>query len=143
VVSVVAGGVLVAAAPAQAASATVDPAIGCSTKVFKNNRTFALDTWQVGMECWSNPTDRPVFIRGVLDVPAALDGHTPWVEIPPHTFQTPARQVLSYETTSPWGTPSSRLEEYKCPPVVIGECSPFNKNGEVVLAFGTLLTSLF
>jgi hypothetical protein len=117
---------------------------GCSTTMLKNNRPWQLDTYQVGLSCWSNTSDKTVYIRGVLDVPGALDGHTPWVEIRPNTQLTiPAKQVVSYDTTSPLGTPSTRLEEYQCPPVVIGKCSPFNDNNSVVLAFADLLTNLF
>jgi hypothetical protein len=39
--------------------------------------------------------------------------------------------------------PTSRVEEYKCPSVVIGECSRSNDNRQVILAFASLLANLF
>jgi hypothetical protein len=39
--------------------------------------------------------------------------------------------------------PTSRVEDYKCPSVVIGECSPSNDNSQVILAFASLLANLF
>jgi hypothetical protein len=39
--------------------------------------------------------------------------------------------------------PTSRGEEYKCPSVVIGECTPSNDNRQVILAFARLLANLF
>jgi hypothetical protein len=81
-----------------------------------------------------NTSDKTVYVRGVLDVPLALDTHTTWVEIPAHTnLIYPPKQVKSGEANSPWGTPTSRVEE----------CSPSNNNGEAIPAFATLLTNLF
>ena len=39
--------------------------------------------------------------------------------------------------------PTSRVEEYKHPSVVIGECSLSNDNNQVILAFARLLANLF
>jgi hypothetical protein len=39
--------------------------------------------------------------------------------------------------------PTSRVEEYKCASVVIGECSPSNDNSQVILAFAGLLANSF
>ena len=39
--------------------------------------------------------------------------------------------------------PTSRVEEYKCPSVVIGECSLSNDNNPVILAFARRLANLF
>jgi hypothetical protein len=70
------------------------------------------------MERSGNPTDITVYVRGVRDVPAAVDTHTAWGQGPgPHQ-------------------PQMSL-------VIIGECSSFNDNSQVIPAFASLLTNLF
>ena len=56
----------------------------CSTKVLKHEYSWSLDKWSVGMECSGNPTDKTVYVRGVLDVPGAVDTHTAWVKTRAH-----------------------------------------------------------
>jgi hypothetical protein len=43
------------------------------------------------MERSGNPTDKTVYVRGVRDVPDAVDTHPAWVKIPAHTNLTTAR----------------------------------------------------
>ena len=72
---------------------------------------------RLGMECSGNRLIKRCTSGGVLDVPGAVDTHTAWVKIPAHTnIIYPPEHLESYEANSPWGTPSSRVEEYKCPP---------------------------
>lgn len=78
---------------------------------------WSLDKWSVGDGMFREPTDKTVYVRGVLDVPGAVDTHSAWVKILAHTnIIYPPEHLESYEANSPWGTPSSRVEEYKCPP---------------------------
>ena len=78
----------------------------CTTQVLHTNHSAWPDEWEVGMSCYGNSSDKVVYIRGVLDVPGALDAHTAWVSIGPHSnLITPPRQTTSRPVASPWERP--------------------------------------
>ena len=139
----------IAPTPATSAAAASSPSAAadgaqCSTRRLKENVDWGLDNWGVGLECWGNESDKTVYVRGVLDVPGAIDTHTAWVKILPHTnLIYPPKQLKSGWAKSPYAEPTTRVEDYKCPPIVIGECSPHNDTGNAILAFASLLTNLF
>lgn len=110
--------------------ATAADGPSCSTKVLKHEYSWSLDKWSVGMECSGNPTDKTVYVRGVLDVPGAVDTHTAWVKTPgPHQPHLPAQAAPGLKSTNV--------------PVVIGERNPSKDNSHAILAFASLLTNLF
>jgi hypothetical protein len=113
----------------------------CSTEVSTRPASFALDKHQATLTCYGNTHPERKFVRGVLDLPGQPDVHTSWVELPPNTTsQTPAVVRTTQAQGSLWGAkPNSRVEEFRCPLIDFGDCTPHSLYGDAILAFFDLI----